>query len=77
MALLMIETVNCITCANWTPKAGDPKLAKQGFAPCKVWSEGKKWVTFGATYERECKHHRKAPEQVTDKRKEWLDAQSR
>lgn len=68
--------MNCITCANWTPKQGEPKLAKLGYAPCKVLSAGK-WQTFGARFERDCKHWRKAPEQVAQKRGEWLDAQSR
>ena len=67
--------MNCITCANWTPKAGDPKLAKQGFAPCKTLSPGK-WVTFAATFERDCKHHRRATEEVTRRRVEWLSPQT-
>ena len=65
----------CINCANWTPKQGDAKLAKLGLAPCKVRSPGK-WKLFGATYERECDQHRKATEEVTKRRKEWLNCAS-
>ena len=63
--------VTCITCANWSPKTGDPKLARLGFAPCRTLSPGK-WVTFAARYERDCKHHRQAVDMVVDKRREWL-----
>ena len=67
--------MNCITCANWTLNHKHP-MAQHGFGMCKVIGQGP-WVTFAARYERDCKHHRRAPELVTDKRKEWLDAQSR
>jgi hypothetical protein len=63
--------VKCIECANWNPKAGDPKLARLGLAPCRVLSPGK-WKMFGATYERDCEHHRQAVQMVVDKRMEWL-----
>ena len=55
----------CITCANWSPKTGDPKLARLGFAPCRTLSPGK-WVTFAARYERDCEHHRQAVFQLAD-----------
>jgi hypothetical protein len=68
--------VKCIECANWTPKQGDPKLAKLGLAPCNVRSPGK-WKMFGATYERDCEQHRQAVPIVVEKRMEWLNAPSR
>lgn len=68
--------MTCIECANWTPKASEPKLARLGFATCKVLSKTK-GHTFSARYERDCRHYRAAVPMVVDKRREWLDAPSR
>lgn len=62
---------SCIRCLHWSPKTTDAKLARMGFAVCKVHSKNS-GETFSGLVERECGAAVSVTPEVEKKRREWL-----
>jgi hypothetical protein len=63
--------VKCLDCTHWDMRSGDPKMARLGFAVCKVRSMAK-GHTFAGLYERDCEHFLKAAQGIPEKRLAWM-----
>ena len=58
--------MQCVTCANWTPKA-NPEMARVGFAAC---SKSQPWHFYPPT--KTCAKYTAAPAETAAKRVAWL-----
>lgn len=62
----------CIACKHWSPKDGEPAMARMGFAPCLI-----KHLPGHTTsaHARQCDRFTPASAEVAQQRAEWLAKQ--